>query len=269
MRIMVGLTTLSISALAALLPSALLPYRRGATRDVAFWLLLAVAITGPLVLVWYEFATGWRTGLASALWITVAASLVLFTILSAVMREAWRLSPLLLPYLFVVGCLATVWLQQPDRAVLADGSSAWVRFHIAVSVATYAFLTIGAIAGFAVVLQERSLKNKRPTALTGMLPSVADAELIQVRLLIAGAIILGCDLLSGIGAQYVVSDDYIEFNHKVVFSLLTFAVIVALLLVHVLTGIRGRRVARLLLVAYLFLTLAYPGVKFVTDVLLP
>ncbi len=265
---MAGLTTLSISALAALLPAALLPYRRGAARDIAFWLLLAVAVAGPLVLVWYEFAPGWRTGLASALWITVAASLVLYAILSAAMREAWRLSPLLLPYLFVVGCLATVWLHQPGRTVLVEGPSAWVRFHIAVSVVTYAFLTIGAIAGFAVVLQERALKNKRPTALTRMLPSVADAEYIQVRLLVAGAIVLGCDLLSGVGAQYVVSGDYIEFNHKVAFSFLTFAVIVALLLAHALTGMRGRRIARLVLVAYLFMTLAYPGVKFVTDVVL-
>ncbi len=34
------------------------------------------------------------------------------------------------------------------------------------------------------------------------------------------------------------------------------------------TGIRGRRAARWALLAYLLLTLAYPGVKFVTDVLM-
>ena len=32
--------------------------------------------------------------------------------------------------------------------------------------------------------------------------------------------------------------------------------------------IRGRRAARIVLLAYLLLTLAYPGVKFVTDVIL-
>ena len=41
-----------------------------------------------------------------------------------------------------------------------------------------------------------------------------------------------------------------------------------LLLVHYRTGLRGRRAARWVLVAYLLLTLAYVGVKFVTDVLL-
>jgi ABC-type uncharacterized transport system permease subunit len=37
---------------------------------------------------------------------------------------------------------------------------------------------------------------------------------------------------------------------------------------HYRSGLRGRRAARVVLVAYLLLTLAYPGVKFVTDVLL-
>lgn len=259
---------LSFSALAALLPATLLPYRQSPVRDGVFWLLLAVAVAGPLLWIWIAFAPGWRTGLASALWITVAASLVLFAILSGIMREAWRLAPLLLPYLFVIGCIATIWLQQPERALLSDAPSAWIRFHIAVSVATYAFLTIGAIAGLAVMLQERALKNKRPGGFTRLLPSVAGAEAIQVRLLFGGAAILGCDLLSGIAAQYFLTGDYIQLNHKVAFSLVTFAIIAVLLAIHALTGVRGRRAARYVLVAYLFMTLAYPGVKFVTDVVL-
>jgi ABC-type uncharacterized transport system permease subunit len=45
-------------------------------------------------------------------------------------------------------------------------------------------------------------------------------------------------------------------------------VIAALLAAHYRTGIRGRRAARYMLLGYLLLTLAYPGVKFVTDVLI-
>jgi ABC-type uncharacterized transport system permease subunit len=40
-----------------------------------------------------------------------------------------------------------------------------------------------------------------------------------------------------------------------------------LLLVHRRGGISGRRAARYVLFTYLLLTLAYPGVKFVTDVI--
>ena len=57
-------------------------------------------------------------------------------------------------------------------------------------------------------------------------------------------------------------------NHKTVLSLVAFVVIGILLVAHFRTGIRGRRASRLVLLAYLLLTLGYPGVKFVTDILL-
>jgi ABC-type uncharacterized transport system permease subunit len=51
-------------------------------------------------------------------------------------------------------------------------------------------------------------------------------------------------------------------------SVATFVVIGGLLIAHAATGVRGRRAARLVLLAFLLLTLGYPGVKFVTDILI-
>src|SRR5438552_975627 len=48
----------------------------------------------------------------------------------------------------------------------------------------------------------------------------------------------------------------------------SFALVIALLIAHQRFGLRGRRAARLVLVAYILLSLAYLGVKFVTDVLI-
>ena len=58
-----------------------------------------------------------------------------------------------------------------------------------------------------------------------------------------------------------------------VFQLVNFTIVaggIFLLLgfLHHRTGLRGQRAARLILIAYLLVTLAYPGVKFVTDVLM-
>lgn len=265
---MLNTVTLSISAVITLVPAAILPFRPEPARDGAFWFLLVVAIAGPLVWIWIAFEPGWRTGLASTLWITVAVSLVLYGLLSLMMREAWRLAPLLFPYLAVIGILATIWIQQPERPLVEMVPSAWVQFHILISVLTYALLTIGAVAGLSVVLQEHALKRKRPSKLTRLIPSVADGERIQVVLLTAGAVILGCGLLSGMAAQFYQTGEFIEISHKTALSIATFAIIVILLGVHIRTGIRGRRAARYFLVAYLLITLAYPGVKFVTDVVL-
>lgn len=265
---MIPSLTLSITAVLSLVPAALLPYRREPVRDGLFWTLLAVGIAGSSLFVWIILSSGWHTGLAPALWVTISASLLLFALFAGAIRQAWRLAPLLFPYLILIGAIATVWLHEPERPLPSGTPPSWLALHILLSVATYALLTIGAIAGLAVTLQERSLKKKKPTRLTRLLPSVSDGESIQVRLLVAGAVILGCDLISGMAAQYFETQTLLELNHKVAFSLLTFAVIVVLLIIHARTGIRGRRIGRYVLVAYLLITLAYPGVKFVTDVLL-
>jgi len=144
----------------------------------------------------------------------------------------------------------------------------WLDVRIVVSVATYGLLTVAAIAGVAVLLQERALRRKRASALAQSLPSVADAERLQVGLLIASEIVLGFGLLTGMATAYMASGVVLPIDHKTVFALLAFATIGALLLVHHRTGLRGRRAARWVLVAYLLLMLAIFGVKFVTDVLM-
>ncbi len=259
---------LAVSALLALVPATLLPFRTVPRRDAVYWVLLAVAAAGPIVWMAATFAPGWRTGLSGALIVTVAATLVIFAAIAASTREAWRLTPLLLPYLLLLGALALVWQHQPERAISRSAPNAWIDFHIVVSVIAYGLMTVGAVAGLAVVLQERALKSKRPGPLTRMLPSVADSEELQVRLLGASCLVLAIGILSGMTTEYLETGSLLTLTHKVAFTLLTFAVLAALLFAHYRTGLRGRRAARWVLVAWLLLTLAYPGVKFVTDVLL-
>jgi ABC-type uncharacterized transport system permease subunit len=51
-------------------------------------------------------------------------------------------------------------------------------------------------------------------------------------------------------------------------TIAAFVVIGGLLVCHYGSGVRGKMAARIVLLAYLLLTLGYPGVKFVTDVLM-
>jgi ABC-type uncharacterized transport system permease subunit len=255
------------AALVALLP-AWLYVVRGGTRGPLLWLLLVVALAGPLSLVLASWTGAWHTEFAAALWITITASVAIFLIVMVIVGPAWRLVPLLLPYLLVLGLLALIWHQAQGRPLSETTPDAWLTVHIMVSVVAYALITLGAIAGAAVLIQERALKAKRPTALTHMLPAVAEAERLQIGLLLAGEIVLGAGVLTGIAILYTTSAKLFAFDHKTVFTLLAFAVIGALLILHQVSGVRGRRAARLVLIAYLLITLAYPGVKFVTDVLI-
>lgn len=270
------------SALAALLPAALIPYRApyratshgggpdagGAGRGAVYWAVIAVAVAGPASWTFVQFAGGWRTGLSTALWLTISVSMVIFAALAALTRHGFRLTGLLVPYLFLLGILATVSSQAPERPFLGTAPGGWLGLHIVVAILTYALLTLAAVAGLAVSLQERALKHKRPSALSRRMPSVADGEYLQLCLLLASGVVLGIGLLSGMAIQYYETGAILEFNHKTIFSLLAFFVIAGLLIIHHGFGVGGRRVARTVLVAYLLLSLGYPGVKFVTDVLL-
>ncbi len=250
----------SLSALAAL--------RRDGGRDVVFWAMLAVAVVGPLTWVIVQMSGTWRAGLSTTLWVTIAATMTMFAALAAVTRQAWRLTPLITPYMIGLGIFAIIWQQGPRKALDAAAPAGWIEIHILVSVATYGLVTIAAVASLAAFLQERALKAKRPTTLTHMLPSVADCESMVVRLLILSEIVLALGVASGMATLYGTSGALIEFDHKTTLTLITFVLIGGLLVAHFRSGMRGRKAARLVLLAYLLLTLGYPGIKFITDVLM-
>lgn len=264
---MYGSLLLSLSAVSSLLPVSVLALRRPAERGHLFWMLLAVAIAGPAVATIDQLARGWLGSLAASLWFIILASMVMLLIVGLATRNGWRLTPLLLPYLFLlaIGATAAESVSRPPSAVFLVS---WTEVHVLVAAATYGLLTLAAVAGLAVFIQERALKRRRPSGLTPLLPSVSDAETLQIQLLGASAVVLGLGLLTGAATQYVENGDLVELNHKTVFALTAFAVIILLLAVHHRTGVRGRQAARFVLLAYLLLILAYPGVKFVTDVIL-
>lgn len=260
---------LSLSAIIALVPSSLLALRRDHRPDIVFWLVLMVAVAGPLILVLVTMAGSWRTDLSTALWVTIAATMAIFAVIAVLAHETWRLAPLVSAYMAALGIVATIWSQVPHQPMSsATTGGGWIGIHIGVSVGTYALVTLAAVAALAAFLQERALKNKRPTALSRLLPSVADCEGLEVRLLILGEIVLAIGLATGMALQYSETGTLLIIDHKTILTITAFVVIGGLLAAHFKTGLRGRQAARIVLLAYLLLTLGYPGVKFVTDVIM-
>lgn len=258
----------SLSATAALLPAAIMAWRRPDVPDLTFWLLILVALCGPAGWIAWRFGGGWHTGLSATLWVTVAASAALYALIAVFSREGRRLGVLLFPYLILLAALATVWSQAPEQALRREAPTGWVHAHIAISVVTYGLLTLAAIAGLAVLLRERSMKAKRRDRLSNLLPSVAGAETLQVRLLMVSEAVLGFGLLTGIAIEFLETGAFLELDHKTLLVVGGFVLIAILLFVHHRTGLRGRRAAQIVLAAYLLVTLGYPGVKFIRDVLL-
>ena len=229
---------------------------------------LALALAGAVEGSWLHVTGGWPTGLAAALTVTVAACLAAYTGLCLLAAPAWRLARVLLPYLLALSLLAAIAHLRGIGRVVADAPPLWLDVHIVVSLATYALLTLAAVAALAGVIQARALKRKRPTRFSRALPAVAESEVMEIRLLALSEAVLGAGLMSGMALLYQETGLPWRFDHKTLFSAAAFLVIGALLIARAQCGVRGRAAARLILIAYLLLTLAYIGVKFVREILL-
>ena len=264
---------IAIAALLALLPLGAVAWRGLDGRTVVFWPVLLVALAGTAALLGVESRRGWPTGFADALWLSVAACLAVYAMLSVFSREGRRLAIFLVPFLLASGLIGTFWLTGGDgpegrRVLRPEVASIWVAIHVGASLATYALVTLAAGAGIAILVQERAIKRKAKGALSARLPSVAACESLEVYLLIAAAVVLGAGIATGMAWSYQRGGALVPLDHKTVLAMLAFAVIVTVLALHRLTGLRGRSAARWVLGASLALILAYPGVKFVSEVLL-
>ena len=259
---------LAVAALIGLLPLCAVAWRGLDGRAAIFWPSLAVALAATAALLGVEARRGWPTGFADALWLSVGACLLAYAGLGALSREGRRLGVILVPFLAASGLVATIWFSGAARVLHADVSSIWVAIHVGASLATYALVTLAAGAGVAILVQERAIKRKERGALSTRLPSVAACESIELYLLVAAAVVLGAGVATGMAWSYLEGRSLLPVDHKSVLALIAFVLILGVLGMHRLTGLRGRAAARWVLGASLALILAYPGVKFVSEILL-
>lgn len=235
------------------------------------WLFLALAIlaaAGPVLWTVAQAWQGWHAGLGFALWVSIAATAVAYLVLWWARAAARGLAPLLLSYLALLGAVAVATGGAGDNGGAGTPLGGWLVVHIILAIAAYAALTVGAVAGLAVLMRERALRTKRPDGLAALLPSVMDSERMQLAMMQVAAVLLALAFPAGMAAEYLASGGLLGLSHKTVFALATLTALVGLLAAHHALGVRGRSAARLALAAYLLLTLAYPGVKFATSIIL-
>ncbi|PKU25585.1 cytochrome C assembly family protein [Telmatospirillum siberiense] len=258
----------NLAALFALIPVALLPLRRNAGRDLPYWASLVLAIVVPLGWALGQLSDGWQTSLSVDLWVGIAGSMVVFGLIAAINRQAWRLTPLLVPYMILLGLLAVLFAFVPAEPLTEAMPEAWLDLHILVSMVTLACLTVAATAALASFLQARALKLKRPTRLSRFLPAVTESERLFERLLIVSELILAIGVVSGLAMKKAGTGSVFTFDHKSLFGMIAFVIIGLLLIGRRVCGVRGQMAARVVLMAYTFVVLGYFGMKFVHQVLL-
>lgn len=259
----------SILAAFALLPALIASLKPHDRVDGIYRATVVIAMIGPGYWLVSAGAHGWTRDLTGALWASVAATTVVYAIVSILTRAGWRLGIIVFPYVAVIAAIAVLRGATTDpHDVIHDGPAGWLVVHAVTSILTYAVATLGAIAAAAGFIQQRALKHKSPTRLSRRLPSLADCDALQIRLLGLCAVVLGLGLLSGTATSLAREGAWFSLDHKTILGALAFIVVSVLLVANRHGDVRARQIGRAALAAYLLLTLAYLGVKVVTDVMI-
>lgn len=125
-------------------------------------------------------------------------------VLYFVVGPAFRVSLLGLFAAGYAALLALVSLAIPEWDTVREqkllGQNPWIELHAALAVFSYGVFGLLAATAVMYLVQNWSLKHKRQTNLSWLLPSVVQLEQINLRLLLAGVIILTFSL--GVGAVW-------------------------------------------------------------------
>ncbi len=144
---------------------------------------------------------------------------------------------------------------------LFDNTS--LLIHIFSSLFSYSMLTISAISSVCVFLKSKILKQVRfNNILLNLLPSIYVSEIISIRFLFLTMFFLSLSLLSGFYYHFFEYSNFdYFFNNKVILSLICLVLIIFFFIYKKISGISNTATFKLILLSYVFINLAYFGIK--------
>ena len=180
-----------------------------------------------------------------------------------------------IPELRVLGGLAglgaaavMVALAFPGTPVSTTGSP-WLPLHWALGIASYGMFATALVHAWLMNRAEQQMRQTQPGADNPGVPLLT-LERLTFRFVQAGFVLLSATLLAGhlFGEALYGSKGAWKWDHKTVFSLLSWLTFAALLLGRRRFGWRGRTAVRVLYSGSALLLLAYAGSRFVLEVVL-
>ncbi|MES2261430.1 MAG: cytochrome c biogenesis protein CcsA [Pseudomonadota bacterium] len=246
---------------------AVLPSRMGALISAITalaWLLHGATL-------WFDVMApgslriGFAAMLSSALWISVAAYW-----LENRNFALDGLRRIVMPHAALAVALEGLF---PGALVQLDGNSAMLGWHIGIATLAYSTLTIAAFHAVLMALQETRLhtRSERTTFLSAaldQLPALLTMEKLLFRLIAFGFALLSLTVLSGIVFSEELFGRALKWDHKSVFTLLSWVLFAALLAGRHFRGWRGKTALSFTLAGFATLLLAYVGSRFVLEVVL-
>ena len=244
---------------------------------VARWVLLLALVAqavglDALVLAGGNLHLSWLLALSVAVWL----GLVVFWLESLIVK----IDGLLLILLPIAGMVTLFTAIFPGSHLITSAAESALRGHLLLALGAYGLITIAAVQSVLMAALDHHLHHPQGVvdnagALKRAIGRVLDAQpplLTQERLLFRiiwiafGALTLA--IISGGLISLATTGNWLPFDHKTVFTVLSWLTFGMLLLGRHLWGWRGRIALRYTLVGFVFVLLSYTGSRFVIEVLL-
>ncbi len=248
---------------------AVIPAERRQTIAVGTalgWLLHGTTLAMDVLLP-ASLRLGFAVMLSATLWISVAAYW-----LENRNFALDGLRVLVLPCAAIAVVLPAVF---PGTVVSLEGKPALFSWHIAIAMLAYSTLTIAAFHAVLMALQESRLHTRSPSDQSGWLASILDRlpalltmERLLFRLIGFGFGLLTLTVFSGVVFSEQLFGQPVKWDHKTIFTMLSWLLFGSLLVGRLWRGWRGKTALSFTLSGFATLLLAYVGSRFVLEVVL-
>lgn len=221
------------------------------------WALHALALA--LGLLGRPALFGFAPALSMTAWLALTTYAVEHQLLPQ-MRTRWALPAIALL------CAATVLAAAvfPGRALPATASG-WLALHLMLGLACYGLFAAAVVHAW---LMGRAEARMRQAAQSPAGLPLLTLERLTFRFVQAGFILLSATLVEGFVFGEQLYGHAWHWDHKSVFSVLSWVVFAVLLLGRSRLGWRGRSASRVLYAGATLLLLAYVGSRFVSEIIL-
>ncbi|MBV8666441.1 MAG: cytochrome c biogenesis protein CcsA [Burkholderiaceae bacterium] len=256
-------------AAACYLIATFLPSRFRTTTSltvVAGWLLHAAALSGEIDANG-ALRVGFAVMLSVTLWVSVAAYW-----LENRNFALDSLRVLVLPCAAVAVVLPALF---PGQLASLEQKSPLFSWHVAIAMLAYSTLTIAAFHAVLMALQESRLHIRHGEAQGGWfgaaidrLPALLTMEKLLFRMVAFGFVLLSLTVASGVIFSEQLFGQAFKWDHKTVFTMMSWALFGALLAGRQWRGWRGKMALRFFLSGFVALLLGYVGSRFVFEVVL-
>lgn len=233
---------------------------------VAGWLVHALALAAGID-VHGALRVGFALMLSVTLWVSVAAYWL--------ENRNFALDSLRVLVLPCAAAAALLPVAFPGELTFLEGRSALFSWHVAIAILAYSTLTIAAFHALLMALQESRLHTSSGGAGSSWfgaaidrLPALLTMEKLLFRLIAFGFILLTLTVASGLLFSEQLFGKAFKFEHKTVFTLLSWVLFAALLAGRRWRGWRGKTALRFFLGGFIALLLGYVGSRFVFEVIL-